>query len=240
MARFIRHEPCPSCGSRDNLGRWDDGSAYCFGCHYVERRTGVPNFVSTVDGDSVEGGTIHQLPTDVGTSFPEGVVSWLSSFGISVEEVLSIGAVWSSYWEQFIIPYYRQDGSLGCYQARNFNKERAAKAKYYNVGSKEDVLPIWGEKAKLLVITEDALSSLKIARQRAAMPALGTSLSVPKITALRRLGVEQVVVWLDRDKWREARELADKFKWINIGATTVLSDEDPKRYTDEQIKDFLK
>ena len=32
----IGHEPCPECGSRDNLGRYDDGHGYCFGCGYWE------------------------------------------------------------------------------------------------------------------------------------------------------------------------------------------------------------
>ncbi len=37
MAEFVGHEPCPDCGSNDNLARYDDGSAYCFGCQYSER-----------------------------------------------------------------------------------------------------------------------------------------------------------------------------------------------------------
>lgn len=36
-SKCIRHEPCPACGSRDNLGRYTDGGAYCFGCGYYER-----------------------------------------------------------------------------------------------------------------------------------------------------------------------------------------------------------
>lgn len=36
MANFVKHEPCPSCGSKDNLARYDDDSAYCFGCEYYE------------------------------------------------------------------------------------------------------------------------------------------------------------------------------------------------------------
>ena len=36
MSTFITHEPCPSCGSQDNLSRYDDGHAYCFGCQYRE------------------------------------------------------------------------------------------------------------------------------------------------------------------------------------------------------------
>lgn len=33
---FLRHEPCPECGSRDNLSRYASGRAYCFGCSYWE------------------------------------------------------------------------------------------------------------------------------------------------------------------------------------------------------------
>ena len=31
MGEFLHKEPCPVCGSRDNLARYDDGSATCFG-----------------------------------------------------------------------------------------------------------------------------------------------------------------------------------------------------------------
>ena len=32
MAEFVGHENCPACGSKDNLARYSDGSAHCFGC----------------------------------------------------------------------------------------------------------------------------------------------------------------------------------------------------------------
>lgn len=36
--RVVSREPCPKCGSRDNLARYEDGHAYCFGfgCKYYE------------------------------------------------------------------------------------------------------------------------------------------------------------------------------------------------------------
>ena len=34
---FVQHEPCPNCKSRDNLARYSDNSAYCFGCEYSEQ-----------------------------------------------------------------------------------------------------------------------------------------------------------------------------------------------------------
>jgi twinkle protein len=38
VAKFVGHEACPDCGSADNLGRYDDGSAWCFteGCKHWE------------------------------------------------------------------------------------------------------------------------------------------------------------------------------------------------------------
>lgn len=31
-SKFIRHEPCEACGSKDNKGVYDDGHTHCFGC----------------------------------------------------------------------------------------------------------------------------------------------------------------------------------------------------------------
>ena len=39
---FLYHEPCPKCGSKDNLARYDDGHGYCFGCRYYEKGEGEP------------------------------------------------------------------------------------------------------------------------------------------------------------------------------------------------------
>ena len=41
-SHFVRHEPCPKCGSKDNLARYSDGHAVCFtgGCDYYERASG--------------------------------------------------------------------------------------------------------------------------------------------------------------------------------------------------------
>jgi twinkle protein len=42
VGELLRHEPCPSCGSKDNLARYKDGSAWCFteNCRHYERGDG--------------------------------------------------------------------------------------------------------------------------------------------------------------------------------------------------------
>jgi twinkle protein len=44
-SEFLQHEPCPKCGSRDNLARYSDGHAYCFGCEHRENTGGEQTVV---------------------------------------------------------------------------------------------------------------------------------------------------------------------------------------------------
>jgi len=57
QSEFIRHEPCPQCSSRDNLARYSDGHAYCFGCEYREPASGEVNeFTNTkIKSDMITG-----------------------------------------------------------------------------------------------------------------------------------------------------------------------------------------
>lgn len=41
MGNFVRHEPCPSCGSSDALSRYDNGTAHCFQCKYNDNGDGT-------------------------------------------------------------------------------------------------------------------------------------------------------------------------------------------------------
>ncbi len=62
-SNFVRHEPCPSCGSRNNLARYDDGHAHCFGCSYHETES------------NREGAQLQNLSTKK-SSKQEGVLSF--------------------------------------------------------------------------------------------------------------------------------------------------------------------
>ena len=41
-SQFLHKEQCPSCGSQDNLARYDDGHGFCFGCEYIESAGSKP------------------------------------------------------------------------------------------------------------------------------------------------------------------------------------------------------
>jgi len=239
MARFTGHEPCPRCGSRNNLARYDDGSAFCFGCKYHERRN------ASAFNPSDSGKQQSQRPSgrSLTTVYGEPAVQWISSYGISVPELLSRGVKWDSSTSQLIFPFKDKDGEPCCIQARNFSSDRRSKRKCENDGSVYEAFPLYQKESSAhphwVVITEDPLSAIKVSRQVDAIPCLGTNFPVHKINELHNRGYQHVVAWLDSDKWREGREIADKCKWVGMSATTLLTDLDPKCYTDEQIATYL-
>lgn len=248
MAKFLKHESCPSCGSRDNLARYSDGSAWCFGCHYRERGDRSP-FVGERDRQTEtstnrnggDDGTLLVLPDDATNILGEPAVHWLSLYGISVESSLRAGFKWSPFWEQLLMPFYDSDGNLCCIQAKNFNPKRASKAKYYNTGEKSESRTIYGVDGRdsgVLVLTEDAVSALKVSAVADAKPLLGTSIPREQIAAFKG-PYKRLVVWLDADKWREGRDIADASKFLGLSTMTILTDKDPKEYDLETIKGLL-
>ena len=242
IAKFIKHTNCPSCGSRDNLGVYSDDSSYCFGCGFTERGTANPWDAPVLSTDPYDVEEVCILPTDTSTSFGEEALQYLEKSKVSILTAIERGLRYSVSNEQLLFPYYNAEGKLACLQARNFNKYRREKAKYYNKGSPSEVLPIYlrdsTRRSRCLVITEDALSAIRIASQCDAMPALGTYVPVKKIVALAA-SYEFIIVWLDHDKWREARDIADNCKWLGLSARTVFTELDPKAYTNEEITEYL-
>lgn len=239
MGKFLHHAPCPSCGSRDNLGVWDNG-VFCFGCKYRKKERGYFKPDDGASNESSSNGRLHQLHAGSVGSPPAAVFDWLEPTGISWEECYLNGARWNDSWQQLVFFFRDEGGKLVCAQARNFDPDRATKAKYYNVGEKEEVFQIVGQRGKLVIFTEDYLSSIKVGRHADAMPLLGVSISAKKLTKILRQGYQSIIVWLDRDKWREAMEIADKAKWLGISARCVYTDEDPKYLSDDEIKEIVK
>ena len=62
---FVKHEPCPACGSKNNLARYSDGHAVCFtgGCDHYERGTGqVVNVTPSITRRLEMTGVVSAIP----------------------------------------------------------------------------------------------------------------------------------------------------------------------------------
>jgi twinkle protein len=63
-SEFLFKEPCPECGSRDNLARYSDGHGYCFGCGHYEKGDGTVQSAAPkarMSNDLIEGGYFAAL-----------------------------------------------------------------------------------------------------------------------------------------------------------------------------------
>lgn len=246
MGRFVSHESCPRCGSRDNLGRYDDGSAFCFGCKYWEPPTHAPRRLAEDDNNLKK--DVLTLPDDTNTAFSQEAVAWLSQYHLSVEEAIKAGVRWSESKQQLI--FLLEDG---CWQARNFYEAAAKKRKYFTAGNVNDSIKIylahssnregprcWEEESgNTLAVVEDCVSAIRISGAGTnAMPVLGSHVSRQKLTRLARL-YSRLIIWLDHDKLNEARGLSTSARMLGLDTKVIYTDLDPKCYTNEQLKEYL-
>lgn len=237
MGVFLHHEPCPRCGSRDNLGRYADGSAWCFGgCGYREKANRVPIYNPQwleKDDEAII------LDEDLCNEYPSHVVAWLNSYGITVREALIYGWKYSPRRDQLVFIWYDEAGNPTLTQARNFWSR--SKVKYFTQGPTQQILPIFRgmEQRQLqrsrLVVVEDVVSAAKIARQCDAMSCLGSTLSLSKQARLRALGYQQMVLWLDSDKLGNAMRISSQARLLGFETKVVYTPLDPKEYDDGEI-----
>lgn len=253
MAQFIRHTSCPQCGSRDNLGEYSDGSAFCFGCHFYRPGSVLSKIQERL---SPEPDSAHRpLPSDCSTHFHPVAVSWLTQYDVSLAEYIKRGVVYSPSKYQIIFRWFNND-KLVLWQARNLNKEYTDKEgrtkplpKYFTSGDHSDICTIFPHSGdggvRRLVLVEDATSAIKIASTSLlngatsdAMPLLGTHLPAQKIDALK--GYKQIYVWLDHDKGKEALKLSQRLSLQGFNTKPIFTEFDPKEATYDFIESVLK
>lgn len=253
MKGFSHHESCPNCGSKDNLARYADGSAWCFGCHYRERRN-AQNWSPTAHAeDTLEREEHPSKPDDCGTSFSSTAVEWLGQFYLDIPTAIRHGVVYSPSRDQIVY----QLGNV--WQARNLRVGGAlgnsgrVRSKNFTSGNVNECTHIYGadstsgglsgvngqeDPSRTLVIVEDPVSAIRIASLRDSMPLLGSHLATRRLNAIAGL-YRSVVLWLDSDKLKEARAIAERAQLIGITARVIYTDLDPKCYTLEELKGIL-
>lgn len=147
MADFVRHEPCPGCGSSDSLARYSDGSAHCHKkCGYNEK----------ADGSPVEGRSKPKDWTPV-----EGEIAAIPNRGLSEETCKLWGYEKGTYKDKAChIANYRDERGRLIGQ-----KLRLPKKKFLFLGDGKNA-PLYGQwlwnGGKHLVITEGEIDALSM------------------------------------------------------------------------------
>jgi len=237
LSEFVRHEPCPQCGSKDNLARYSDGGAHCFGCGYHPRVTQISYEEQSIKHTSRRSDP-EQLDILEGYISQEGV-GWANRYGVGVETLLQSGCGGSPTRPTNL--YFRWFDSSGrCILAQARDLTQDPKRKYITYGTPNEVLPIYyfrdqSRRTDRLVIVEDALSAIKISDLSDSMPCLGSDLPPIKLKRLAGL-YGAFTVWLDSNMYDKAQRIARRLQLLGCEAKAVWTELDPKCYDTEELK----
>lgn len=237
-------EQCPKCKangydtSKDNLQRYEDGHAHCYACGYHIFSNSIEAMIEKVAPAVPKQVT---LPQDAIPEIDFRALTWLANYEITTEEVSKYRMLWSRKHKLLIFPIYSaapQHGLLA-WQGRAFGGEGP---KYWTEGPiHEIIVPLNHEfqsKAKAVVLVEDYISAIKVARHHTAVCMFGSSMTS---TWIRRMQIitDTLYFWLDNDKAKEAVKLAKIATMLNFKVKVIVTNNDPKRYTDEEINQAI-
>jgi len=204
MTEWVAKEPCPKCGSRDNLGRHSDGHGYCFGCGHYEPSDGEVSEKQTREKN------MHHL---------DGVIQALDKRGLSEETCNHWNYRVGSYNGRpvQIANYRNNDGAIVAQKLRFSDKT------FTVLGNMKEALPLygqwlWRESGRMVVVTEGEVDALSVSQMQGnkwpvvSVPngAQGAAGAFRK--ALQYLeGFESVVICFDQDEpgRKAAKECAE-------------------------------
>lgn len=238
---YIRHEPCPSCGSRDNLAVYADHE-YCFGCGHIK----FYNYHSRRINDIKDtGAKIVSLPSDIIPSIPAVADSWIKKYNLTLEELYANRVVWSEFRQLLIFPYFDDKGHLWGWQGRYFGTDPkhpkwTGKGNFKEIDRVYHKNPLTGSKENSIILIEDIISSIKLNRIYNTSCLYGSFIDINKYCRIyKEYKPSSFIIWLDKDKEKESRIMSVKFNNIGLPCRVVSTDKDPKEYNNDQLRSII-
>jgi hypothetical protein len=247
MARFVGYESCPTCTakgrdrSRDNLGRYSDGSGHCFSCGHHEFPT---HYVKKEKEDVSADKAV--LPADFTREVPATAWRWLLQYGLPY-----------TYWKPFV-GYSPQDERLvitygnpvrfsqGRYLGTDEGEKSGGKwvrrppRKWHFYGDGHGFVEVLGaEKGGPVVLVEDIISNHKVAQVYPSLCLFGTNVhdeAVKILMAAKR----PVTLWLDADQYTLLPPKINRLQtFLKHPVRHVSTEKDPKSYDLAEIKSIV-
>ena len=238
--------PCTiGCSSSNGMSEYSD-HWYCYACGTPKDKKIKTRSIQEreVKGAS-EDQTYHELP--------DKARAFLYKFHFTDDLIKKYSIcyaydfkVWSTkkqaYFnsgDRIILPSWKEQDVRFC-EARTLDTDNDLK--YVTVGGKQLIFKTFIDRIQMpvVVLVEDMLSAMRVGEVCKAIALRGTSFNDNKLCQILDSGIN-FIVWLDSDKpgQEAAKTLIHKLKWWNGKVSAVMSDKDPKCYSDKEIRTFL-
>lgn len=237
MSKLLSISQCPKCAERgrdtkrNNLAEYSDGW-HCFGCGYRKPKRTIEHhlkrFNESSDAKVCNGITLENklLPAHL---------KWLLAYELTLDEIGSF-----KYASKRVIKGTETECNLlvfvhthNYWLGRNFD---TGGVRYLSSGEKPCLT--YGSNPDVIVFVEDVISAIKVGRVATAIPMLGAK--IPTEWLNKAKGYNRVIIWGDRDKAVEnVRQSRKCSEILGVQLESVITDLDPKEFSDKEIKNYL-
>ena len=158
----VSHEPCPECGSRDNLGRYSDGHGYCFGCGYYEKAETME--AAEYVGEDLGFTSVSSEASAIKeTIFTKGEIKALTKRGISKETCSKFDYRVGNYLGRTCqVANYRENNSITAQKMRFPDKTFQWNGSSRDLGLYGQWL--WRDGGKMVIVTEGEIDALSVSQ----------------------------------------------------------------------------
>lgn len=234
--------PCSHCGSHDALAEYENGS-YCFSCHKV-------TYFGYTKKAIFKRSPLIEVPFNI-TTIKENQLPhlFLKARYFTEAHIFNYNLMQSEDSNYLILSGY----NLMDRNKRDFIEVRLLNPKidgpkYRTIGTKKLLFRGHHSYSKTaadlkLIVVEDMLSCMRVGFSRPCVALRGTSLSEETVSDFCQHSPRTTIfTWLDSDipGQRAAKEFKDKLAWCGFGYKNIVTEKDPKMYSDTEITDILK
>ena len=247
MESYLLHqERCPECAKQgkdtngNNLAVYSDGHQWCYSCGYYVSASAISKFKARESKSGVgKPARTVILPQDCDVNYPQKAMNWIEKYDLTKTDLLNNGVLWSDSTKRLIFPIYAGETGIVAYQGRYFGEE--TKPKWYTVGNVKDIFHILGKSTSQIVLVEDIVSAIKLAKVTMAMPIFGSTVGIVRFKRLYSLYGKtlEVVLWLDPDMRKQMVLEARRGMLCGLRTQIIFSNADPKEESVEQIQEML-
>lgn len=231
MAKFLRHDECPKCGSRDNLAIYEDHEI-CFteGCGYLRQTNGEEMDQHPIrhfkDRD------VTPLPQKDQSGIPNRSINQgtVAKYQVTVDQDENSGV-------DHVYPYFDEEGA----HVANKIRRKGEKAFYWEGDAERGVLfgqQVFKPGGKAITIVEgecDALATFQLTGSRYPCVSVKSASAAKKdcVSSFEYLNsFDKIVVCMDNDEpgKRAATQIAQLFAPGKVHVLTLEKCKDPNEY----------